>query len=245
MLVVFPNPSLGVFAQFPHSHRRTRSHIATDPFCFFSCFILLVNVRQLNVTVPAFVPSLVTGITSTITSLKTPAKNRNQLFDFGVAGPLTGMLASLGVLYVGLQLTVQSDPQAAALFPALPLEILRQSSLGGGVIESVLGQGTLTIPGGAAGSQAVSTINIALHPVAVAGYMSIFVNALSALPIGSKCTVTVFMNRKKTMKKNDKWLILGRLERILHSLIHSLTKRIILFVFVRLDNSQQEPMEVG
>lgn len=146
--------------------------------------MLIVDLIQLNVTVPAFVPSFATGTTSTVTNLKSSPKDRNQLFDFAVAGPLVGMLASLGVLYLGLQLTAQSDPQTMALFPALPLEILRQSSLGGGLIESVLGNGVLSVPDGAVGSQAVSTINIPLHPVAIAGFMSIFVNALSVLPIG-------------------------------------------------------------
>ena len=136
----------------------------------------------LNITLPTFVPSITTGITSTLTSLKSPAKNYNQLFDFAVAGPLFGIIASVVALYIGLQLTVGADASTSALFPALPLQILRQSSLGGGIIESVLGSGTLSIPNGA--SELVNSINIPLHPVAISGFFSLIVNTIALLPIG-------------------------------------------------------------
>jgi membrane-associated protease RseP (regulator of RpoE activity) len=114
--------------------------------------------------------------------LKSPAKNYNQLFDFAVAGPLFGIIASVVALYIGLQLTVGADASTSALFPALPLQILRQSSLGGGIIESVLGSGTLSIPNGA--SELVNSINIPLHPVAISGFFSLIVNTIALLPIG-------------------------------------------------------------
>jgi membrane-associated protease RseP (regulator of RpoE activity) len=147
------------------------------------------GIYGINVTLPTFVPSLASGITSSITNLKSPAKNREQLFDFAIAGPLTGIVGSLIALYAGLQLTVNSDPATIAMFPALPLEILRQSSLGGGMIEAVLGNGMLSIPDGAQGTQAIASMNVPLHPVALAGYISLIVNSLSLLPIGSKWEV--------------------------------------------------------
>lgn len=108
------------------------------------------------------------------------------MFDFAIAGPLCGIIASLSALYFGLEMTVFTDAQSYAKFPALPLEILRQSSLGGGIVEAVLGQGALSVPDAAMGSQMVSNINIPLHPLAVAGYIGLIINALSLLPIGSK-----------------------------------------------------------
>lgn len=146
---------------------------------------VVAGVYGMDITLPTFVPSIASGITSSITNLKNPPKNRTQLFDFAIAGPLVGILASLAALYTGLELTVASDTSAIAMFPALPIDILRQSSLGGGLIEYVLGNGVLGIPGGAQGSQAVASINIPLHPVAIAGYVSLIVNALSLLPIGT------------------------------------------------------------
>jgi Zn-dependent protease len=140
----------------------------------------------LNITLPTFVPSLASGITSSITNFKQPAKNRQQLFDFAIAGPLVGIVASLIALYGGLLLTVNGDPTVTSTFPALPLEILRQSSLAGGFIEAVLGNGVLNVPEAARGSQVVASINIPLHPVAIAGYISLVVNSLSMLPIGGE-----------------------------------------------------------
>ena len=104
------------------------------------------------------------------------------MFDISVAGPLAGILGSLVAIAVGAQLTLSSDP---ALLPALPLEILRQSTLGGGIIDNILGSGALSVPEAALGTQAVKSITIPLHPVALAGYISLIVNALGLLPIGS------------------------------------------------------------
>ena len=105
------------------------------------------------------------------------------MFDFGLAGPALGVLASVVALVVGSQLTVAGDPTT---FPALPLAILRQSTLGGGIIDYILGGGTLYVSEGALGTSAVAEMTIRLHPVALAGYMGLIVNALSLLPIGSK-----------------------------------------------------------
>jgi membrane-associated protease RseP (regulator of RpoE activity) len=139
--------------------------------------------------VPTFVPSLITGITSTVTTFKTPPPNKTAMFDIAVAGPLLGILASLVAVAVGSSMTLTTDP---SLLPALPLEILRQSTLGGGIINSILGNGALSIPEGAQGTAAVAGITIPLHPVAVAGYISLIVNALSLLPIGSTFTCSAW-----------------------------------------------------
>ena len=138
---------------------------------------------QLKTSVPTFVPSIITGVTSTVTTFKSPPKNKAEMFDFSLAGPLTGMIASVAAIALGSQLTMFTDQ---SLLPALPLEILRQSTLGGGIINAVLGNGALSVPEGAIGTQAVSGMTIPLHPVAIAGYISLVVNALSMLPIGSK-----------------------------------------------------------
>ena len=150
--------------------------VLTDPMDFSF-------LPQIKPTFPTFVPSIITGVTSTVTSFKEPPLNKQALFDFSLAGPLCGMLASLAALAVGAQLTLVTD---ATLLPALPLEILRQSSLGGGLIDGILGNGALNVPEGAIGSQALAEMTINLHPIAVAGYLGLVVNALNVIPIGSK-----------------------------------------------------------
>ena len=76
----------------------------------------------MKISFPTLVPSLITGTTSTVTTFKEPPKNKEALFDFAVAGPLVGILASVIAISIGSQLTLSSDP---AMLPALPLEILR------------------------------------------------------------------------------------------------------------------------
>jgi hypothetical protein len=132
-----------------------------------------------KLTVPTFVPSLITGITSSVTTFKTLPKNKEAMFDISAAGPLAGISASAVALAIGCKLTLVADPST---LPALPLDILRQSTLGGGIIDSII-KGSLYVPEGAP----TSGIMISLHPVAIAGYISLVVNALSLLPIGSKC----------------------------------------------------------
>jgi hypothetical protein len=105
------------------------------------------------------------------------------MFDFSIAGPLVGMIASILAIVIGSQLTLVSD---ATLFPALPLEILRQSTLAGTLFNEILGNGVLNVPQGAIGTPAVASMTVSLHPVAIAGYISLIVNALSVLPVGSK-----------------------------------------------------------
>jgi hypothetical protein len=80
----------------------------------------------METTVPTFVPSLMTGITSSVTSFKAPPKNNNAVFDYSLSGPLIGMVASIAAIVIGSQLTLTGDP---SIYPSLPLEILRQSTL--------------------------------------------------------------------------------------------------------------------
>ncbi|CAJ1968826.1 unnamed protein product [Cylindrotheca closterium] len=138
---------------------------------------LVATKYGMNTTFPTFVPSLLTGTTSSVTTFKQPPKTKGAMFDFAVAGPLAGMVSSIIAIGIGSQLTATSDPST---LPSLPIEILRQSSVGGGIIDNVL-KGSLYVPDGAP----MTGILISLHPIAVAGYMSLVVNALSLLPIGT------------------------------------------------------------
>ena len=106
------------------------------------------------------------------------------MFDFAISGPLAGMIASIATIAVGTQLTYFAPD--TSLFPSLPLEILRQSTLGGGIINAILGNGALSVPEAAIGTAAVAGMTVPLHPVAIAGYISLVVNALNLLPVGSK-----------------------------------------------------------
>ena len=134
--------------------------------------------KDVKLSVPVFVPSLITGITSAVTTFKTLPKNKNDMFDISASGPLAGVVVSSVALALGAKLTLISDP---ATLPALPLNILRQSTLGGAIIDNVI-TGSLYVPEGAP----MAGLTIPLHPIAIAGYVGLIVNALALLPIGSK-----------------------------------------------------------
>jgi membrane-associated protease RseP (regulator of RpoE activity) len=70
-------------------------------------------------------------------------------------------------------------------FPFTLLNVGRFLLQGGGLVDSILGNGVLSVSEGALGTPAVAAMTIPLHPVAVAGYISLIVNALAVLPIGT------------------------------------------------------------
>ena len=146
--------------------------------------LAVANAKKFEISVPTLVPSILSGITSSITTLKTSPKNRQELLEFAVAGPLAGMICSILVLSYGLALTATADSATIANFPGLPLAVLRQSSLGGGLVDIVLGNGVLNVPASAEGAQLLASTMISLHPFAIAGFLSLFVNALALIPAG-------------------------------------------------------------
>ena len=135
-------------------------------------------------TVPTLIPSVISGITSSITYLKTPPKNKSDLLLFSVAGPLTGIIASLLLEVYGLALTASADVSSLQGYPGLPLALLRQSSLGGGLVDLVLGNGVLNVPSSIDGANMLASTVIPLHPFAIAGFVSLLVNALALVPAG-------------------------------------------------------------
>jgi len=129
---------------------------------------------QLDVSPPYFIPvplfpSFI-GTMGAFIRLRTVLSDRRQLFDVGLAGPIAGFVAAVPVLLVGL---VLSQPL---------------SSLDGveGMVLQVQGEGYLLgdsivtlalrwlVHGGAA---------VALHPVAFAGTLGMFVTMINLMPM--------------------------------------------------------------
>lgn len=88
------------------------------------------------------------------------------------------MIASLALMYSGLEQQVFMDAATQSQLPSLPVELLKSSSLAGGMVEWLLGEGVLLSPD--------PTAVIRLHPFAIAGFVGLVSNALNLLPIGSK-----------------------------------------------------------
>uniref|UniRef100_A0A7S2PW85 Peptidase M50 domain-containing protein n=1 Tax=Skeletonema marinoi TaxID=267567 RepID=A0A7S2PW85_9STRA len=132
----------------------------------------------INVGLPTLVPGIQFGLSGSITPIKSSPKNIKALFDFSIAGPLFGIIASVILLYNGLEITAFMGLEAREQLPSIPVETLRISALGGGAIEYLLGDGILNSPNPAADL-------IKLHPYAIAGFGGLVTNALSLLPIGN------------------------------------------------------------
>jgi hypothetical protein len=145
--------------------------------------VIAANNNGLNVTIPTIVPSLGFGLTGGITALQNPPKDKQALFDFAIAGPLAGMGASIALLVLGMVASSSMDAATYASLPELPLNIIRQSSLVGGIIDS-FSPGLLTVPDATIGAKALQEINIPLHPLAIAGYFGMMVNSANLLPVG-------------------------------------------------------------
>jgi len=136
---------------------------------------IVATYYKFDIGVPNILPSITTGLAGSITPLKSPPPNNKALFDFAIAGPLAGLTVSIGLLFVGLELTRQMGLDAN--FPIVPVDLARASSLGGGMIQYFLGKYTLS-PG--QGPEAM----VGLHPFALSGLIGCLINALALLPLG-------------------------------------------------------------
>ena len=141
--------------------------------------VLVAQRDKMKVTPPIVVPSLGLPYLTSLTRFKTAPKDYNSLFDYGFAGPVTGLVVAFGTFVLGLQLTVSVDPETAKYLPSLPVEFIKLSKLGGTLVDQFVGGGA-----GILLEQDPSTA-IPLHPFAIAGFVGLIINALDLIPIGS------------------------------------------------------------
>jgi Zn-dependent protease len=67
---------------------------------------VMARRHKANVTLPYFIPMpFGLGTMGALIRLKSPIKNRKQLFDIGVAGPLAGLAVAIPLLIIGLSLS--------------------------------------------------------------------------------------------------------------------------------------------
>eukprot|EP00956_Cyclotella_meneghiniana_P026563 scaffold57743_cov50-Cyclotella_meneghiniana.AAC.5 len=135
--------------------------------------------NNIKVSAPIILPSKGLPYQSFQNRLKTSPKDYTALFDLAASGPITGLAISFVALLFGLQLTTTVDPSTAQLLPSLPVGFLCQSSLGGTLVDLILGGGDGILINQEAATQ------IPLHPIAIAGFIGMLINSLDLLPIGS------------------------------------------------------------
>ena len=129
-------------------------------------------LNKVKIGIPILLPSLQIGLFGSVLRITDIVKNRKQLFDVAIAGPLMGLIVSLSCVLLGLEFTSQASPAVLGTFPALPLGFFQTSFLLNELVTSTLH------PVGA------PTTLVSLHPLFVVGVAGIIANAYNMLPIG-------------------------------------------------------------
>ncbi len=122
---------------------------------------------NIDATLPYFIPApTLIGTMGAFIRIRSPITKKQQLFDIGIAGPLTSFILSLPAVFFGLSLSkpVPPFPEGESLLFGDPL-ILK---LVGGVVFKGIPEGYDIVP----------------HPIAFAGWVGILVTALNLFPVG-------------------------------------------------------------
>ncbi|MCI0548272.1 MAG: site-2 protease family protein [Candidatus Rokubacteria bacterium] len=121
-----------------------------------------------QVSLPYFIPApppFLFGTLGAVIRLRSPARDRNALFDIAAAGPLAGLVVALPALWIGLGWsTVGAIPASGSL-------VFGDSLLMRAFVYLMFG----SIPAG---------MDVFVHPVALAGWVGLFVTALNLFPVG-------------------------------------------------------------
>ena len=136
--------------------------------------------HRVRATLPYFIPFppyfSIIGTVGAFIRLKGPTIRRSVLFDVGAAGPLASFAVSLPLLAYGLRLS-EVVPGRATLATPFVIQFAGQPVwLGNGAVTHVMA--TVFAPTG------FGDAPILLHPLALVGWLGLFVTALNLLPLG-------------------------------------------------------------
>jgi membrane-associated protease RseP (regulator of RpoE activity) len=136
----------------------------------------MTRVYRVRATLPYFLPVPVAlfplGTLGAFIQIRSPIPHRKALFDVGIAGPISGLIATIPLLFMGLmQSRVVDIPEKMNLFQ---FEAINPSS---STLFLILGKLAL-------GAQLTAGHALELHPVAIAGYLGLLVTALNLMPVG-------------------------------------------------------------
>lgn len=127
--------------------------------------------HKVSVTLPYFIPMPFTlfGTLGAFIQLREPMRNRRQLFDVGVAGPLAGLFFAIPILFIGL---------ATSNVETIPTDIdtMREgNSLFYATAKyTIFGQ---LLPNG-------NNEDVFINQLAQAGWTGLFITALNLIPLG-------------------------------------------------------------
>ena len=133
---------------------------------------LMCRKYHIRATLPFFIPfpfPLLNpfGTMGAVIKIEERIPNRKALFDVGIAGPLAGLAFTIPALIIGLKLStivVETEISSTSLY-------LGESFIFSQLSQLIIGN----LPEG---------YDVALHPMAFAGWAGLFVTALNLLPLG-------------------------------------------------------------
>jgi len=133
--------------------------------------VIVCKARGIKSTLPYFIPAppwlgaglYTPGTFGALIVEKSPPTNRDELFDLGIAGPLSGFIVAIIVTVIGVSLSVNLPVTGplAGIYPP-PIMYLVLSLFPG-----------LAVPG----------TYISLHPVAQAGFLGLIITSLNLFPV--------------------------------------------------------------
>lgn len=122
-----------------------------------------------SVSLPFFIPAppplFPFGTLGAVIRMRSPARDRNALFDIAAAGPLAGMVVAVPAVWLGLawsRVGVVPTSGAVSFGDSLLMQCMTWAMFG-------------RIPQG---------MDVFVHPVAMAGWVGFFVTALNLFPVG-------------------------------------------------------------
>jgi len=122
-------------------------------------------------TLPLFIPAppglFLLGTFGAMIAIKDPIPNRRVLMEIGAAGPIAGFIVAVPTLIIGLFLSEIVVPTGQSGF-----------SFGSSIIMIVFSKAILGV------TPLSVDFNIQLHPIALAGWVGLFVTAINLFPIG-------------------------------------------------------------
>lgn len=167
------------------------------------------KLNKLDMGFPTLLPFWSLPIMGTKTDLTSSPANRSALLDFALAGPFVGIMGSLACLAFGLQLTGTADAETLRYFPSLPVGVLSSSTLGGSMVDYFLGGSLVGTENRFITLQDAAT-PVVMHPLAIAGFCGLIINAISMLPLGSsdggRASLAVFGRYGHALVGGASWL---------------------------------------
>lgn len=139
--------------------------------------LFIAKKDNFKITPPTVLPLVALPYLSLKQSIKTSPKNFDSLFNFGAIGPAIGMVVSTAFFLTGLQLTLTMDANALEYAPSVPVLFIKFSTLGGTIVDNVIGGGQGII------TQQDPLTPVKLHPFAIGGLASLMINCLDTIPL--------------------------------------------------------------